>query len=83
MLYAKKLKFDEAMVCIEEAQKHEPDNVEISRIKRELESFISEFNRVFDQIEQKELPLLGSNLMDGINRPHADRVYPSHDLNTI
>ena len=27
MLYAKGLKFDEAMVCIEEAQKHEPDNV--------------------------------------------------------
>jgi len=45
MLYAKQLKYDEAMVCIEEAEKNDPDNKEISNIKRELENLRNEFEK--------------------------------------
>ncbi|OVE79268.1 hypothetical protein BVY01_02935 [bacterium I07] len=39
MLYAQQLKFKEALVCIEEAEKWEPENPEIERIRRDIEIF--------------------------------------------
>lgn len=46
MLYTQIHKFDEALVCIEEALKYEPGNVELFRIKADVEFFKSEFERL-------------------------------------
>ena len=45
MLYAKKEMFDEAIVCIEEADKNDPDNEFIKNIRAQIEHFKSEFQR--------------------------------------
>ena len=46
MLYAKELKFAEALVCIEEAQKRQPDNELIERVRQDVEIFRSAYNRL-------------------------------------
>lgn len=46
ILYTKKHKWGEALVCIEEALKHEPSNKDIARIKEDVEFFRSEFERL-------------------------------------
>lgn len=47
ILYTKANKLGEALVCIEEAVKHDPDNEEISRIKQDIEFFRSEHERLW------------------------------------
>ena len=46
MLYAKSEKLGEAIVCIEEAIKHNPDDENIEEIKKTLEFFRSELKRL-------------------------------------
>ena len=45
MLYAKSGKLEVAMVCVEEAQKHDPHNEEISEIREMLGTFKDGFNK--------------------------------------
>ena len=46
MLYTQKQKFNEALVCIEEAEKHYPNNEEIYQLRNQIEFFKSEFERL-------------------------------------
>lgn len=46
MLYTKQHKWGEALVCIETALEHDPGNLDISRIKADVEHFRSEFQRL-------------------------------------
>ena len=46
MLYTKEQKFNEALVCIEEAEKLAPDNEEVVRLKQDVEFFKKEFERL-------------------------------------
>lgn len=50
MLYTQIHKFDEALVCIEEAMKHEADNKELLRIRDDVEYFKSEFERLSENL---------------------------------
>ena len=45
MLNTQKQKFNEALVCLEEAEKHFPDNEEIELLKNQIEFFQKEFER--------------------------------------
>jgi len=49
MLYAKSQKWSEALVCIEEAMKHDSENPKIKKIKSDLEFFRSEYERLSAQ----------------------------------
>ena len=46
MLYAKDEKWGEALVCIEEALKHDPDDIQIDEIRERIQFFKSEFERL-------------------------------------
>jgi len=46
VLYAKAAKFGEALVCIEEALKHDPDDMQIAEMKEGLQFYKSEFERL-------------------------------------
>lgn len=46
MLYTKEQSFNEALVCIEEAEKHSPNDKEIIRLKHDIEFFKKEFERL-------------------------------------
>lgn len=46
VLYAKKQRWSEALVCIEEAMEQDPDNSKIIRIKQDIEFFESEVERL-------------------------------------
>lgn len=46
MLYTKEQKFDEALVCIEEAEKLSPNDEEIIKLKQNIEIFKREFERL-------------------------------------
>jgi len=46
MLYTQSQKFNEALVCIEEAEKNHPNNEEIYELKNQIEFFKSEFERL-------------------------------------
>ncbi|OVE80085.1 hypothetical protein BVY01_00915 [bacterium I07] len=48
MLYAQQLMFKEALVCIEEAEKWEPENPEIERIRQDIEMFQKHLKRSSD-----------------------------------
>ncbi len=48
MLYTKSERFDEALVCIEEAIRLNPDNMELIRIKADIEFFKKEMERLSD-----------------------------------
>ena len=43
MLYLKEQKFEEALVCIEEAEEHHPNVEEIQDIKLQVELFQKQF----------------------------------------
>jgi tetratricopeptide (TPR) repeat protein len=43
MLYARQMKFGEALVCIEEAEKHNPADPLIDEVRREIEFFRSSY----------------------------------------
>jgi len=46
VLYVKKKRWGEALVCIEEAERKDPDNPEIKEVKADVELFKSEFERL-------------------------------------
>ena len=46
MLYMNKQRFNEALVCIEEAEKYSPDDIEVNRLKQDIELFKKEFERL-------------------------------------
>lgn len=45
LLYTKKNKWNEALVCIEEAMEHDPYDIDILRIKKDIEHFQREFEK--------------------------------------
>ena len=53
ILYAKKHKYGEALVCIEEALKQEPDNTDLQSIKSDVEFFRSEYERLTREETEK------------------------------
>jgi len=46
MLYTQNQKFNEALVCLEEAEKHFPTNEEIELLKIQILFFQKEFERL-------------------------------------
>lgn len=46
MLYTQKQKFNEALACLKEAQKHDPHNEEIQLLRSQIEFFQKEFERL-------------------------------------
>ena len=54
MLYAKDEKFSEALVCIEEALKHDPDDIQIADIQERVQFLKREFERLSGPSDSQE-----------------------------
>jgi len=66
MLYTKEQRFNEALVCIEKAERHKPDDPEIKQLKQDIEFFKNEFERLSRKFNK--------NIENSINQYNQDAV---------